>query len=722
MPRGISHRVVLVGVQDGLLPALKSALQRRAARVAAICPDPTAASVEALAHPGETHLFIVSLAADADPARLGALTSVLPGQPVLVILAPGADLARVVAVQRAGAAQVVPLPWQPDDFLHALDCITTQFATPESASRIIAVCGVSGGCGATTIALNLAYELGLPGPGDESEAAAPGSQSRALEVSHTTPSEGSADSAFAPAASRKVSHTTRAEGFEDSAFTPAACDSCLLVELARQMGTLAAYLNIEPAVSTHELLGDASRLTTHGVRQALTSVGPGLDVLVGPYLDLSPATFSTRQVFQLVELCRRLATTVVLDVPCTFDDLQFETLALADQVVLVAVQSISSIRTLKLVRDTLEREEGIRGTRLVINRYEPTLTDFSAPRLAELLQAPQVRTVANDYPSVMAAVYRGKPLRLAAPHSRVLADIRALADSLQESSAAPSSAFSEEQKAAQGDRLARALGRGTSGPAPPRVVRVLHIEDDPVQQEVVAMHLAAIKELACTITPAASESEAVELFRQSCRTPRRPEGFEDSAFKAAACDFQPFDVVLLDYHLAQGNGLGCLKQLRQLDPIIPIVVVSGLEQPQVASDLLDAGADDFLSKQNLSGERLALCLTSAAARADACKQRQERAPRPGEPARFDAFVDRVRKTIGVRDESDLLDNLRELQENWPGQFSAGQIQRLVDLVCGELDGAPAEGVELPRRALLALFLRLFGGKPAARKEEETARG
>ena len=496
------------------------------------------------------------------------------------------------------------------------------------------------------------------------------------------------------------------------------------------MGTLAAYLNIEPAVTTHELLGDASRLTTHGVRQALTSIGPGLDVLVGPYLDISPAHFSPRHVYQLVELCRRLATTVVLDVPCAFDDLQFETLALADQVVLVGVQSISSIRTLKMVRDTLEREEGIRGQRLVINRYEPGLTSFTSQRLAELLQAPAVRTVANDYPSMIAAVNHGKPLRLAAPHSRVLADIRALADSLQEPPGAArvelpgyahpkgrddrSPAARLGQSSTQGgDQLARALAGGARGerspwgpigPASPRAVRVLHIEDDPVQQEMVAMHLAGIKELVCTITSAPSESEAVELFRQ-----------------------QSFDVVLLDYHLSQGNGLGCLKQLRQLDPIVPIVVVSGLEQPQVATDLLDAGADDFLSKQNLSGERLARSLSTAAARADACKQRQERALHvggtvrpPEEPARVDAFFDRVRKTIGVRDESDLLNSLRELQKSWPSHFSAGQIQRLVDLVCGELDSAPVEGVDLPRRALLALFLRLFGGDSASpRKEGET---
>src|SRR6185312_11912944 len=113
-----------------------------------------------------------------------------------------------------------------------------------------------------------------------------------------------------------------------------------------------------------------------------------------------------RHVHQLIAICRRLAPLVILDVPSTFDDLQFQTLAVADQVVLVGAQTVASVRTLKLLRDTLEREEGIAGMRLVINRYEPSLPGFSAERLADLLGTP-VLTVANDYPAVMSAVNAG---------------------------------------------------------------------------------------------------------------------------------------------------------------------------------------------------------------------------------------------------------------------------------------------------------------------------
>src|SRR5262249_13541934 len=160
-------------------------------------------------------------------------------------------------------------------------------------------------------------------------------------------------------------------------------------------------------------LTDVSRLNSAGLRQSLTTVMPGLDVLVGPYQDITPGIVSPRHVYQLLELCRRLSSVVVLDVPCVFDDLHFETLALADQVVLVGTQTVSAVRTLQMVREALDREEGIQSPFLVINRYDANVPAFSAERLAELLGVEQILTVANDYPSVMTALNHGKPLRLA---------------------------------------------------------------------------------------------------------------------------------------------------------------------------------------------------------------------------------------------------------------------------------------------------------------------
>lgn len=623
MPQAIQHRVVLVGGDDALNATLQASLRTRAADVAARCPDLSAARQEAARHPGRAHLFLVHLAG-TDVAPLAAFTAALPGQPVVALLAPGGDLHQLLAAQRAGAAQVVPLPLREEDFSQALDCIARQFAPPPAQGRLLALCGVTGGCGATTLALNLAYEIALAGG----------------------PGRG----------------------------------SVLLVELSRQMGTLATYLDIEPRLTTHQLLADASLLTTARLRQAMTPVAPGLNVLVGPYEELTPGGLSPRHVYQLVELCRQLARVVVLDVPGVLDDLQFEMLALADQVVLVGVQTVASVRTLKLVRDTLRREGGVQDPTLVINRYESGLPGFSAERLAELLRVPRVHTVVNDYPSVMAALNNAKPLQVATPHSRVLADVRALATALAGAPAPP--------PVEPADRLARALLRAApAAPPPPRTLRVLHVEDDPVQQHAMALHLGTMRAPSCTVSTASSEAEALALFRPAA-----------------------FDVVLLDYHLPQSDGLACLQRLRGIDPMVPIIVVSGLTEPQVAAELLEAGADDFVGKENLSSERLARSVTAAVARADAVRQRLDDSSTAG--AARNLLLAHVHQAIGQGPDSELLRSLQELNRaTWPAGFRAAQIQRLVDLVCSEL-GTPGDTNELPRRALLTLFLRLFGAHEA----------
>src|SRR5262249_37426367 len=146
------------GLEPGARPAVEQVLRSRGAEPTAVA-DFAAAMREAEARPGEPRLFVARVPS-AGSDDLARLTAAAPGQPVIALLPPGADVAALLAAQRAGAAQVVPLPLQPDDFGRALDAVLARHAPPRSAA-LIAVCGVSGGCGGTTVALNLACELGL---------------------------------------------------------------------------------------------------------------------------------------------------------------------------------------------------------------------------------------------------------------------------------------------------------------------------------------------------------------------------------------------------------------------------------------------------------------------------------------------------------------------------------------------------------------------------------
>ncbi|MGD1855103.1 MAG: EAL domain-containing protein [Leptolyngbyaceae cyanobacterium] len=66
-----------------------------------------------------------------------------------------------------------------------------------------------------------------------------------------------------------------------------------------------------------------------------------------------------------------------------------------------------------------------------------------------------------------------------------------------------------------------------------------------------------------------------------------------------------FDVVLLDLCLPDGQGIELLKQIKTLAPKIPVVVLSGIQDQNVALAALQEGAQDYLVKSDtFSPERL----------------------------------------------------------------------------------------------------------------------
>ncbi|MEO0456351.1 MAG: EAL domain-containing protein [Cyanobacteria bacterium P01_A01_bin.114] len=67
-----------------------------------------------------------------------------------------------------------------------------------------------------------------------------------------------------------------------------------------------------------------------------------------------------------------------------------------------------------------------------------------------------------------------------------------------------------------------------------------------------------------------------------------------------------FDLVLLDLHLPDGQGLDLLKQLKKLAPQVPVIVLTGLQNQAVALEALQEGAQDYLVKSDtFSPKRLA---------------------------------------------------------------------------------------------------------------------
>jgi CheY-like chemotaxis protein len=92
------------------------------------------------------------------------------------------------------------------------------------------------------------------------------------------------------------------------------------------------------------------------------------------------------------------------------------------------------------------------------------------------------------------------------------------------------------------------------------------------------------------------------------------EAFEACVEYADVTQGNQFDVVLLDLNLPDSNGLETMLQFHRKMPWIPVVVLSGMSDEQIALQAIASGAQEYLVKEHTTIQRLMQAMKWAIAR------------------------------------------------------------------------------------------------------------
>ncbi|MGR8920844.1 MAG: EAL domain-containing response regulator [Gammaproteobacteria bacterium] len=82
----------------------------------------------------------------------------------------------------------------------------------------------------------------------------------------------------------------------------------------------------------------------------------------------------------------------------------------------------------------------------------------------------------------------------------------------------------------------------------------------------------------------------------------------------AALRGERFDIVLLDLNLPDGSGIDNLHRLRKIDDSVPVIILTNIDDDNIALEAVSEGAQDYLIKGALNGDTLVRSIRYARAR------------------------------------------------------------------------------------------------------------
>ncbi len=344
-------------------------------RLKGVCPN-----LKDLAeHPQSAAPSAVLLDIDPDPRRILADLESIAGRfpdTRFIVLAESLRNDLVLEAMQAGARHFM-IKRDLDSDLGAVlrRLVGSKPSSSEMRGLVGTVLSVSGGCGGTTVAINLANELSL-----------------------------------------------------------LSSKAALLVDLDCNYGGASTYLGLAGEYGIADVLGRNGELDPQLIRSTAREYSDGLSLLINP-MTVDPKASDSLLLDHLpnaIDVCRRSYEFTIIDAPRVSMDTAAQLADAGDATFLILQLTVKDLGMARLMLSAL-KERGVFAEALtvVINRHQKRQTMVTLEDARATLGEIPLTCISNDYRSAIKGLNYGQPLAEAAPRSALRRDLRAVAADFQ---------------------------------------------------------------------------------------------------------------------------------------------------------------------------------------------------------------------------------------------------------------------------------------------------
>nr|WP_255696776.1 AAA family ATPase [Sandaracinobacteroides sayramensis] len=203
-----------------------------------------------------------------------------------------------------------------------------------------------------------------------------------------------------------------------------------------QFGNAALLMDLRPSLHLGHLIEDAERLDPDLLQSVAMAHPSGMALVACPSEMMPLDIVSIEFVDRLLRLATQVYDVVLVDLPSAWTEWTVRVLQRADTIAMVTGLGVPGLHQARRQLEVIEANGLMPKLKIVANRVQKGLFGKVDLKETEAVLGRKVEfTLADDPAAVSAANDEGRSLKEVKPSSRVLKDLKALAESLQTAAA-----------------------------------------------------------------------------------------------------------------------------------------------------------------------------------------------------------------------------------------------------------------------------------------------